>query len=295
MKVLVFGAGGLVGSYACRAFAAKGFSVLGVQGPSSQGGVDASDFSSLAPLVAAEKPDVVFNAIKSSISTDMSETSRLATWSSNVSAPENLARLQAKHGFLLVHISSDWVYEGKEGVVYTEESPLRPLNFYAHTKAVAEEKVRSLASRHLILRTTGVFGADPRKKDFFSRFLAAADAGVPFPAAGDQFSQPIYAGELARIAVKLCESGCSGTYNAVGPDYVSRHGLALLFASAFGHGDIIKRVQSSGRKIPVPTHLRLDMGKLGKVCDVRSLEEQIGELKAEMEAHAESMEPGESG
>ncbi|MFA5929939.1 MAG: SDR family oxidoreductase [Candidatus Micrarchaeia archaeon] len=286
MKVVVFGAGGLVGSYACRAFKANGHSVSKVLGPSSPGGMDASDFSALSKHVAAAKPDIVFNAIKSSLSTDMSETSRLSTWSSNVSAPENLARLGQEHGFLLVHISSDWVYEGKEGVAYTEESPMRPLNFYAHTKAVAEEKVRAFAPRHLILRTTGVFGLDPRKMDFFSRFMSAAKSGAAFPAADDQFSQPIYAGELARIAAQLAGAGCSGTYNAVGPDYVSRHGLALLFAASFGHAGIIRRVHSSDRKIKVPMHLKLDISKLGKVCEVKSLAEQIKGLKEETEVQA---------
>jgi dTDP-4-dehydrorhamnose reductase len=142
--------------------------------------------------------------------------------------------------------------------------------------------VRALAARHLILRTTGVFGLDPGKKDFFSRFIAAAESGAPFPAADDQFSQPICAGELARIAAQLASSGCSGTYNAVGPDYVSRHGLALLFAASFGHADIIRRVHSSGRKIKVPAHLRLDISKLRQACEVRTLKGQVADLKKEM-------------
>jgi dTDP-4-dehydrorhamnose reductase len=281
MKVVVFGAGGLVGGYACRAFEANGFSVGKVTGPSSQGGLDASDFSKLSSLISSEKPDVVFNAIKSSISTDMSETNRLATWSSNVSAPENMARLSQKQGFLLVHISSDWVYEGKEGAIYNEESPIRPLNFYAHTKAAAEEKVRALAGRHLILRTTGVFGHDPRKKDFFSRLKAASEKGEDFQVTPNQFSQPIYAGELAKIAVALVKAGANGTFNAVGPDYVSRCQLAMLLAKEFGFKNKIVESLPSARKIAIPTHLRLDIKKLLNICAIKNLPGQVSDLRNE--------------
>lgn len=287
MKVVVFGASGLAGSYLSRLFSGQGHDV--VRASSSSSGMDcnldASDAKEVGRLLAKEKPNLVINAVKSSISTDAAEERREETWKANVVVPENLARAQRANGYLLFHLSTDWVYAGAEGEVYTEESLTYPLNFYAYSKAIAEERIRlfSSPSRHLIARTTGVFGMDSRKRDFFSRFLAAAEKGDKFPAADDQFSQPICAGELARLAHALVSSGCSGTYNCVGPDYVSRYELALLFAKEFGHREIITRSHSSARKMRIPAHLRVDIGKMDKVCKAKSLAAQIQELKKETE------------
>ncbi len=285
MKVVVFGASGLAGSYLSRLFSKEGHNVVRASSssPGMDYNLDASDAKEVGRLLAKEKPGLVINAVKSSISTDAAEERREETWKANVMVPENLARAQGANGYLLFHLSTDWVYDGVEGETYTEESLAYPLNFYAYSKAIAEERIRlfSSPSRHLIARTTGVFGMDMRKRDFFSRFLAAAEKGGEFPAADDQFSQPIYAGELARLAHGLVSSGCSGTYNCVGPDYVSRYRLALLFAKEFGHREIIRRADSSARKIRIPTHLRVDISKLDKICKVKSLAAQIRDLKKE--------------
>ncbi|MFH1095059.1 MAG: sugar nucleotide-binding protein, partial [Candidatus Micrarchaeota archaeon] len=155
MKIAIFGSNGLLGTAASRQFAAGGHQVVRIsRSEEADYAADASDIAAVEKIVSREKPEVVLNAIKSAQSTDAAEEQRAVAWASNVIVPQNLASLCEKFSCKLVHISSDWVYEGRESEVYTEESLPYPQNFYAYTKAVAEERVRLLCPGSLILRTT---------------------------------------------------------------------------------------------------------------------------------------------
>lgn len=283
-KAVVFGWNGLVGSYAVKALE-KSHSIVKVSRTAEDSDhlADASDLQVVKKILETEKPDVVVNAVKSSLSTDQSEKMKDETWAANVTVPENLASLQKEYGYLLVHISTDWVYEGKKGERYTEESIIYPRNFYSFTKAIAEERVRR-TENHLILRPTGIFGIDSRGANFFMRAKHAASAGENIPAPSDQFSQPIYAGELARLMAAAIEKGARGTFNALGREYISRYDLALLFCEAFGWDKKkVSAVESSGRDIYIPRYLEVDISKIDKLCKVKSLKEQLDDLKKEVE------------
>jgi len=283
MEIAIFGASGLLGAYAAKAFEQSGHKVHAVSRSSKAFPHDASDFASASGFFESHRPDFVLNAVKSSMSTDECEARQEEAWKANVTAAENLARLCAQHGCRLVHMSSDWVYGGKEGEIYTEESALEPLNFYAKTKAAAEEKVLSHKPDALVLRTTGIFGVDPKGKNVFSRFWESACAGKEFACPDDQFSQPIFAGELARIIAALCEQEAEGVFNAVGPDYISRYDLALRFCDAFSFPrSLAKPVKSSSRSIRVPMHLRLDTSKMERLAKVAALDAQIAKLREEV-------------
>lgn len=284
MKALVFGAAGLVGGY----LPARMGSFEQVRVSLSAGGMDynadASDFSRVKEIIAGERPDFVINLVKAGMSTDESERRKAETWKANVLVPENLARLQNEHGYRLVHVSSDWVYEGKEGEEYTEESLPYPQNFYSFSKAVAEERVSSLAEDYAILRPGSIFGMDRKGVNFFSRVMASAGKGLPTKAAVDQYSQPIFAGTLAGIIAECCSRGAQGVFNAVGKDYVSRYELACMFCDSFGWKKaLVEGVHSGSRGMKVPAHLKLSTRKLeGQVATLPSLEEQISELRTEV-------------
>lgn len=283
MKIAVFGAGGLVGSYACREFENNNHEVLAVSKDSSACRLDAADYDSVLGIIRKEKPDAVINAIKSSLSTDKAETCMGEAWEANVIAAENLAKLQKEHGFFLVHISSDWVYEGKEHAVYTESSIPYPQNFYSFTKAVAEERVLKTADNPLILRPGSIFGIDSKKANFFMRIKQSIEKQEKTSAARDQYCQPIFAGELARIIRTAVEKKITGIYNSVGNDYMSRYELALLFCDIFGWDKhLVVPVTSSERSIKIPRYLRLDISKLESgIRKMPALAEQVRELKEE--------------
>jgi len=284
-KAVVFGWSGLVGSYAARALEGP-YEVVKVSrtAEGSDHLADGSGLSAVKEILSAEEPDIVMNAVKSPLSTDQSERMKSETWAANVTVAENLASLQKEHGYLLVHISTDWVYEGKKGERYTEDSIIYPQNFYSFTKAIAEERVRSLSDEHLILRPTGIFGIDSRAANFFMRVQKAMEDGQEIKAPSDQLSHPIYAGELARLMKAAIDKGARGTFNCVGKEYLSRNDLALMFCEAFGWDKKnVSAVESSTRDIRIPRYLDVDMSKFEKeICEVRSLRDQLADLKKEV-------------
>lgn len=283
MKVMVVGGSGLLGHYVSSIFREKGHQTISVSNSSGDHVLDASLYEPLAKLLDKERPEVVINAAKAPISTDECEVRKEIAWMANVTIPENLARLQARHGYMLVHISSDWVYEGKKGEVYAEQSLPYPQNFYSFTKAVAEERIKNTAERHLILRPTGLFGIDPRGSNFFMRLKSTMEKGQKIGAPSDQYSQPIYAGELARAIYAAVERNAEGVYNSVGKDYVSRYELALMFCDAFGWDrNLLMASGTAQRSIKIPCHLKVDISKLeGIIGKMPPLTEQIKNFKCE--------------
>ena len=235
---------------------------------------------SLEKAISIAKPDAVINCVKAPMSVDEMEVQRESAHRANALLPKAVAHLQEEWGYRMVQISTDWVYEGLEGVVYTESSPIRPLNYYSETKAEAEESVRALGSSALIVRTEGVFGHDGRNANFLMRLKASSGQEKPFPAASDQFSQPISGPELARKLMALLEGGADGTYNLVGPDYISRLEFAEMACRVLGLECSLEPISAAGRKIPVPRHLRLSISRLEEAAGkVMPLEKQLEEFR----------------
>jgi dTDP-4-dehydrorhamnose reductase len=285
-KIAVFGWNGLVGSYIVKTMQ-NDYSIIKISRSASGSDylADASDFSKVSRIIKKEKPDLVINAVKNNLSTDQCEADKPGAWAANVSVPENMARLQPKFGYQFIHISTDWVYEGKNGETYDENSFIYPQNFYSYSKAVAEERVRCLAEDSLILRPTGIFGIDPRGANFFMRVMDSMAKKERVSAPTDQYSQPIFAGELARIIKIAVAKKARGTYNAVGPEYLSRYDLAARFCDVFGWDKtLLSPVTSSNRAIRIPQYLKVDITKLEKdIGRVNALQHQISSLKNEIE------------
>jgi dTDP-4-dehydrorhamnose reductase len=283
MRILILGSGGLVGGYLRKALEGHDLFCVSRSSPDADIRLDAADYAALEGAVSEAKPEVVVNCVKNGFSSDQAETSREETWRSNVMVADNAARMQKGHGFSLVHMSTDWVYEGREGVTYTEDAIPYPQNFYSYTKAVAEERVMARCGDYLILRPTGIFGLDRRGGNFFMRARKALSAGEELAAPSDQYSQPIYAGELAAIMADAIVKKARGVYNAVGKDYCSRYDLALMFCDAFGWDrSLVKGVPSAKRAMRIPGFLRVDTARIERdVRPVRPLREQIASLKEE--------------
>lgn len=265
----------------CREFEA-GHKVIGIakDSPAAQIRLDATDSKKLEEAVARVLPDVLINAIKPPLSTDEMEGKKEIAYRLNAALPQELAALQEKYGFKLVQISSDWVYDGNEGEVYTEKSLPRPQNYYAQTKALAEEMIVARSKNYLIIRTEGVFGIDEKGTNLFLRIREAAKSGKPILLATDQYSQPIYGGELARITRILVEKGADGIYNVAGPEYMSRYEFGEQVCRRFGFNAKLVPVLAKERKVHAPLHLRVDISKSGKKAGtVKTIAEQFDALE----------------
>ena len=140
----------------------------------------------------------------------------------NVAGTIAVARSVRQFGGRLVLFSTDHVFaECARPMVETR--PLKPLSVYAKSKAEAEEHVRDLLpDAHLILRTSWVFGPEDQGKNFVYRAVRTLRAGEPLVIAADQFGQPTYGPDLARVALDLARAHHNGTFHVIGPLRMTR-------------------------------------------------------------------------
>jgi dTDP-4-dehydrorhamnose reductase len=157
VRLLLFGKHGQLGWELQRALAPLG-SVIAL-GRADRGG-DLCDASALAAIVRELRPDVIVNAAAYT-AVDKAESDRDAAYQVNASAPEVLAReaLALGREILLVHYSTDYVFDGSGSAPWYEDSPTGPLNVYGASKLAGEEAIRSSGCTYLILRTSWVYAS----------------------------------------------------------------------------------------------------------------------------------------
>ena len=153
---------------------------------------------------------------------DLAETAegRRDAWALNADAPAELARLAARHGFTLVHYSTDYVFDGSVAE-HDEDEPLSPLGVYGQSKAAGELAVGA-APRHYLLRTSWVVGDGP---NFVRTMARLADEGATPSVVSDQVGRLTFTDELARATRHLLEHDAPyGTY------HVTNGGPAMSWA-----------------------------------------------------------------
>jgi dTDP-4-dehydrorhamnose reductase len=214
----------------------------------------------------------------------------------NVRGIGNLAEILESLGSRMVLFSTDHVFgdspaaladaRGSEG--HREDDPVEPLSAYAKSKAHAEQTVREiLPKRHLILRTSWVFGPDPQEKNFVYRVRRTLQKGEPLVVPSDQHGQPTFGPDLARTALQLVTRGITGTFHVVGLEYLSRLGWAQMIAKTLElpldliEGRPTGALAQSGKR---PLHVRLARKKLldEMGCDpIRSPRQGLEEMSHE--------------
>ncbi|MGE2692158.1 sugar nucleotide-binding protein [Mycolicibacterium pulveris] len=160
------------------------------------------------------KYDTVINAAAYT-GVDAAETAegRAAAWAANVTGVAALVRVAAAHSITVVHISSDYVFDGSSTAPYREDDPPAPLGVYGQTKAAGDQVVATLA-RHYILRTSWVIGDG---RNFVRTMLSLAERGVNPSVVDDQVGRLTFTSELARAIRHLIETRAPyGTYNVTG-------------------------------------------------------------------------------
>lgn len=158
--------------------------------------------------------DTVINAAAYT-AVDDAETpgGRAAAWAVNVTGVAALARIATARGLTLVHLSSDYVFDGTSETPYREDDPVAPLGVYGQTKAAGDQLVATVP-RHYILRTSWVIGDG---HNFVRTMASLAERGVDPSVVDDQFGRLTFASELARAIRHLTTTGAPcGTYNVTG-------------------------------------------------------------------------------
>jgi dTDP-4-dehydrorhamnose 3,5-epimerase len=210
--------------------------------------------------------DVVLNAAAYT-AVDLAETpeGRRTAWTVNAEAPATLARLAARHGFTLVHFSTDYVYDGTRDE-HDEDEPLAPLGVYGQSKAAGDVAV-SAAPRHYVVRTSWVVGDGP---NFVRTMARLATEGATPSVVADQVGRLTFTDEIVRATRHLLDVGAPyGTYHLSngGPPMswadVAREVFTLLGRDPGAVRDISTEEYAAGRaSAPRPASSMLSMRRI---------------------------------
>lgn len=207
--------------------------------------LDISNRGDVKSLVTSYRPDVILNAAAMT-NVDACEQERELAWKMNVTAVENLVEVSRRIGSKLVHISTDYVFDGKTGN-YTEEDRVNPINYYGKTKLAGENVIISSGIEYSILRTIVVYGTGVNVRNNFALWVINnLSENRPIRCADDQISNPTYVADLA-IAMKQCaDTGTLGVFHIAGAEPVSRFEFAHRAAEIFGYdASLISKVRST--------------------------------------------------
>lgn len=183
------------------------------------------------------RADVVINAAAMT-DVDRCEAEREKAWRTNVDLVESILWYCRKTDAHLIHISTDYVFDGTAGP-YTEEARPEPINYYGRTKLAAENLCTKAGTETTIVRTMWLYGSDrPGKPSFSSWVRTKASETREFPVVSDEKGNPTLCGDLAHGLTLLAENGGPGLIHAAGTDHVSRIEWARLILEAEGMDDV---------------------------------------------------------
>ncbi len=280
MRALVTGARGQLGR-----------ALVQVLGPRLVAGqdreaLDIRDGAAIARACDELRPDVIFNAAAHT-AVDRAESDPAAAFAVNAVGPAHLAYAARARGALLVHVSTDYVFDGRAGRAYREDEPPNPLSIYGASKAAGELAVMAAGDAHLIVRTSavlGVGGSQAKGGSFGERILAKARAGEPLRVVDDQVFAPTYAPDLAAALVALVERGARGLMHVTNTGACTWHELACAALQYAGLDREVTRIASADLNLPArrPAYsvLANTRGAHFGLAPLRSWREALAELVA---------------
>jgi dTDP-4-dehydrorhamnose reductase len=204
MKVLIVGNRGMLGKELMAVFSAH--DTVGFDLPE----LDITQLESCLARMEEFHPDVVINAAAYT-RVDDCETHEQEAFQVNGHGPGNLAKAAAKAGSLLIHYSTDYIFDGRKKDAYVEEDAPNPESVYGKSKLLGEKLIRENCPDYLILRTSWLFG--PYGTNFIRTIIDAARNGKPLRVINDQRGSPTYAKDLAEYTRVMIEAGCRYTYH----------------------------------------------------------------------------------
>jgi len=275
MKIVIIGRNGQLARALIAAGAPEGMRLQAISPPE----LDITSRESVDRALSCTRPDVVINTAAYT-AVDTAESEAQAAFSLNRDGARHLAQACCRMQIPLVHISTDYVFDGKKAAPYVEEDPTCPLNVYGKSKLEGERAVRQYCQQHLILRTSWLFS--PHGRNFVRAILQQAQMRDSLQVVDDQLGTPTYAAHLARGILHMLQVMRSsmdefpwGTYHMSGAGKASWCTLAQeVLSCAARLGGPVARVQPiASAEFPSParrpTDTRLDNGKLIKAFGIR--------------------------
>jgi dTDP-4-dehydrorhamnose reductase len=195
--------------------------------------LDITKKSDVKSLVSSFHPTTIINAAAAS-DVDWCEQHREDAWKTNVVGVENLIEAARKVGARLIHISTDYVFDGTHGP-YGENDKPNPISYYGKSKLASENAIRIAGIPHTILRTIVLYGGGIGVRDCFPLWVNKnLRAGKSIRCSEDQISNPTHVNDIAFAAIKGFELNRDGIYHICGAERVSRYQFAVRTAEIFG-------------------------------------------------------------
>jgi dTDP-4-dehydrorhamnose reductase len=256
MRVVLLGAGGQLGR-ALRARLPPDTVAL------ARPDLDLADAAAVTARLAALAPDVVVNAAADN-RVDAAEDDPREAIAVNALAVGAVARACRDAGALLVHVSTDYVFDGRATRPYGEEDAPNPLSAYGRTKLAGELLARTLVARHAVVRVAGLYapgGSRAKGGSFVDRVLARARAGERLRVVADQVTAPTYARDvaeaLARLVPRLAAGDAPpGVYHLTNAGACSWYEFACAALEIAGLGAAVEPIGSPapGTRAPRPAY-----------------------------------------
>lgn len=256
---MVTGAEGQLGQELCRLLGAR----LAWSG--GRAALDIRDRDAVRRRLEDVRPDVVVNGAAYN-AVDRAEVETDAALAVNAAGPHHLAVACRAVGAVLVHVSTDYVFDGRLDRPYREDDPPHPLSAYGVSKLAGELLVRAAGGDWLIVRTSAVFGGQGSRAkggSFVERMVARARGGESLRVVDDQVVAPTYVPDLARAILGLAEIGARGIVHATGGGQASWHELAVASLAEAGVPAVVTPIASRDLGAPAarPRRSVLDNGR----------------------------------
>ena len=210
MKALITGASGMTGAELARQASAKGWDVTAL----TRKDLDIAELPAVEDAIGRARADVVFNAAAYT-AVDAAEDAAEAAMAVNGTGAGNVAVAARENDALMIHISTDYVFNGENALPYKPDDCVAPLNVYGESKLAGEIAVRDECPNHVIVRTSWVYSHEGR--NFVRTMLRAAEEGRELRVVNDQRGCPTSSADLAAaliaVAERAHEAGAAGTYH----------------------------------------------------------------------------------
>ena len=253
MKILVTGKNGQVGHELMRSLKPLG-DVVGVD-------VKECDFrqsAAIEMMLQKIKPDIIVNPAAYT-AVDLAENEPTTAHAINAQAPKILARYASRENIPMIHFSTDYVFDGKKPQPYLEDDEVNPASVYGKTKWLGEDAVRKMVAKHIILRTSWVFGV--HGENFLKTMLKLANERERLSIVSDQIGSPTSARLLADAVVDIIKQLAEpGSYRKYGTYHIVCKGETSWY-------DYAKLVVETANQLGMPIKLKPEMVKPIKTVD----------------------------
>lgn len=287
IKILATGATGLVGSRFVEMFNYQ-YEILNMD---LSTGHDITKPETFLPFIAAHRNAKIL--LHLAAFTDMNQAFAQTgdktgvCYQVNVAGTRNIASACREYGIHLVHISTDFVFDGKQSTPYLEDQPLSPIEWYGQTKAMAEEAVEKSGTSYTIVRIAYPYRANyDLKPDLIKKIRVGLESGKLYPQFTDTVITPTFIDDIAKAFAKIIELKPQGILHVVGSEPLSPFQLAQKVAAAYGfdpttikEGSLTEYLKSASR--PYARTVNMSNAKAASLLGIHfaSIDEGLAELK----------------